>query len=682
MKIWWTESELAGLPGLPTTRRGVGKVARKQGWQSRGRAGRGGGREYHVASLPPTARHHLAPQLAAGIAPPPALLVDESTHSSVAEDRLRILTMVDILMQHGASKTDAVATVATKEALARATIYRWFERVINVARDEWLAALEPAYNPHRRRADCDDEAWDFFKADYLRLEQPSATACYRRLKSIAAVRAWAIPSCAQTLLRRVEAELSREAILLARKGVRALARTSPAQLRDHSVFAALEAVNADGHQLDVFVKWPNGLIGRPHLIAWQDILSGKLLSWRFDSVENSHAVRLAFGDLLDRYGIPSHAYLDNGRAFAAKWLTGGTPNRYRFTVREGEPRGLLTNLGVQVHWATPYHGQAKPIERAFRDLAENLAKHPRFIGAYVGNSPMAKPENYGSRAVDLEVFLEVAREEILAHNARAGRRSPVCDGVLSFDQAFDKSYAAATIRKPAPSQRHLWLLTAEQVRANKDTGAIKILDNVYWAEPLKDFAGASLVVRFDPDNLKTTVHVYTDDERYICEAKCEEAVGFNDVAAASERRREVNRVRRARREELEANVRISALDALQTLPRSKEPVIPTPAATQLANPRMFERPPELALTVHDASTIAAGEAAVARLDARRSAREENERAELAIDDANWLRYWTLRNSGVTVSDADAMWMRSYASTSHFRGRMLVEKDFGRRAAEA
>jgi len=43
--------------------------------------------------------------------------------------------------------------------------------------------------------------------------------------------------------------------------------------------------------------------------------------------------------------------------------------------------GLFTSLGCQIHFATPYHGQAKPIERAFRDMAKSIELDPRFAGA-------------------------------------------------------------------------------------------------------------------------------------------------------------------------------------------------------------------------------------------------------------------------------------------------------------
>ena len=61
------------------------------------------------------------------------------------------------------------------------------------------------------------------------------------------------------------------------------------------------------------------------MVAFQDLYSGKMVAWRVDRTENSNCVRLAFGDLVERHGIPEYCWLDNGRNFAAKWLTGGTP---------------------------------------------------------------------------------------------------------------------------------------------------------------------------------------------------------------------------------------------------------------------------------------------------------------------------------------------------------------------
>ena len=48
----YSAAELAGYPGLPTTKKGVLNVAARENWPSQPRAGRGGGREYPLSCLP------------------------------------------------------------------------------------------------------------------------------------------------------------------------------------------------------------------------------------------------------------------------------------------------------------------------------------------------------------------------------------------------------------------------------------------------------------------------------------------------------------------------------------------------------------------------------------------------------------------------------------------------------
>ncbi len=436
---------------------------------------------------------------------------------------------------------------------------------------ELVLAVDVVYPPPRQRrngggaprADIDPEAWDFIRTDYLRPEAPCVAACYERLQRAAAQRGWRIPS-ARTMYRRLE-EIPRPVRLLAREGAERLKQAYPAQERDRSIFHALEAVNADGHKFDLFCTWPDGTIARPVMVAWQDLLSGKILSWRTDRTEHSDLVRLSFGDMVERWGIPSAAWLDNGRGFAAKLMTGGTPNRYRFRVRDEDPLGIIVQTGVKVHWTTPYAGQSKPIERAFRDLCEYVAKHPAFAGAYTGNSPNAKPENYASRAVPIAEFLRVLDTEIRAHNARPGRRTKMAAG-RSFDQVFQASYERVPIRRATAEQRRLWLLAAEGVSASRVDGSVRLAGNRYWTEELSEHAGTRVVIRFDPDALHQCVHAYTLAGAYIGEAECIQAAGFNDTTAARDHARERKRWMRAQREQLAAERRMHALDVAKLLP--------------------------------------------------------------------------------------------------------------------
>ncbi len=60
MKNWYSASELKGLPGLSRSKARVIDKANREGWVRRPRVGRGGGKEYAIASLPAVTQQYLA----------------------------------------------------------------------------------------------------------------------------------------------------------------------------------------------------------------------------------------------------------------------------------------------------------------------------------------------------------------------------------------------------------------------------------------------------------------------------------------------------------------------------------------------------------------------------------------------------------------------------------------------
>lgn len=601
---WYTAAELAGLPGLPGTHSGVVRFAKRNTWQSRARAGRGGGAEFPLADLPietQTALLLRANRAAAQDQAPVRQHRDRSrrwtdeqlrsawqhyervpdTAKNEAKRRLSALLAVDALVRGGQSLMNARGTVAAQmqrdgvRGASAATIGRWAQAVNRAPRDAWLALLTPSYVGRTATAEMPTEAWDVYKADWLRLERPSAESCYARLQRIAEKHGWELPS-PRTFIRRMDREIPVQVQVLAREGEEALMRMYPAQERDRSGFAALEAVNADGHKFDVFVKFADGTIGRPLMVAVQCLGSGKIVGYRVGQTESADLARLAFSDMVRTYGIPRLCWLDNGRGFASKMLTGGTPTRYRFRVREEDPTGVFVALGMEIHWATPYHGQAKPIERAFRDMCDRIAKHPAFAGAYTGNNPTAKPENYGSKAIPIDEFLRVLADEIAHHNAREGRRSKACAG-RSFDQVFAESYAKTPIRKATPEQLRSMLLAADVSMSSRTDGSVRLGGNRYWCEALAPLAGQKLMVRFDPDNLHSSVAVYNMAGVYVADAECVAAVGFADTSAATEHARGRGQWRRAAKQQLAAERRMDAASVAAQLPTAPPENLPEPS---------------------------------------------------------------------------------------------------------
>ncbi len=624
MKEWYSAGELAGLPCLPSTDRRVRSAAQRERWQARKRE-QGKGLEYHLASLPPAAqaallkRHAASQPAAAAPRAPAAPSVDveswgnvfarkPETQKQAARDRALILDQVVRLADAGQRFTDALDIVARANGLKPATLRNWWygkngkPGCKDYHRQYWAYILASAHVGRTHKADCSPAAWEFFKADYLRLERPAAEACYERLKAAATAHNWTVPSV-RTLLRRLKKEVPPAVIVLAREGELAMQKLYPAQQRSVRALKALEWINGDGYQHNVFVRWPDGSIARPKTWVWQDVYSRKILAWRTDLTEHTDVIRLSFGDLVETYGLPEHITIDNTRAAANKWMTGGTPYRNRYKVQAEDIRGLWPLLGIEVHWTSLTktaggknvgHGQAKPVERAFGwgGLGEYVDKRLEFAGAWCGNSSQDKPENYASSAVGLEVFLAGLADSINAWNARLGRDTEVCARRLSFDQAFAESYATALIRRPTAEQRRLWLLPAEARRVQRD-GSVT-LDagsapgaprNRYWGECLTPLIGHKVVIRFDPERLHDAVEVFGLDGRHIGSADCHAPVGYGDTQAGREHTRARTQFKRAQRDQLKAQIKIDTLEAAKLLPGS-EPA--EPPESRLA--RVFHPP--------------------------------------------------------------------------------------------
>lgn len=695
---WWSAADLAeaGLPDLPSTKRKINQLAQKEGWaryagKVRRRKGAGGGLEYHWSLLPIRARMRLSADLVNASAARPGK--DEAWERfaaagdkarTEAEARLEAIGEVELLEGAGLSHSAAVREVARKLGRSEKSLWNYLGQVEGAAPADRLAYLIDGRAVRRapvERGDIDPAFLALVRSDWLRLSQPSLTSCYDR-----AARVWTserrnstVPPLHQ-VRRWIKANVSAPTETYLRKGEQALRRLYPAQVRSKAFMVPLECVQGDYHKFDVFVRWPGiDTPVRPQMMVWSDVYSGKLLAWRLSDTANSHTVQLVTGDLIRTYGIPQSVLIDNGREFAAKAMTGGTPTRFRFKVTDEDIPGLLPLLGVHVHWATPYSGQSKPIERAFRDLCDRVAKHPAFDGAYTGNKPDAKPEDYGTRAIPLDEFRLVLEDELAHHNARPGRRSEVAMG-RSFNEVFNEGYARATIKRATDEQLRLWLLRAEGVRAKRSNGALKLYDTEYWSEWMYRIAGEKVVARFDADDLTAGLEVYDLAGRYLGHAACLEDAKFIDVDAARDHARKRGAWAKAQKAEAKAARELTAAEVAARVRAASglaadEP-LPEAQVHQLVTPHKAAPKRRRAQSVEEIEREAALEARVTRLAEHRA-----RPVEVDEDDpkALFLRARALETAqaeGETLTQAQADWLADYQQSSDYRAQLRMERRFG------
>lgn len=582
---------------LGVSRQAVDKRARRDGWrhESSGRT-----RLYTLNGLPADVQAALIKAGASSDLPAeppgsePAFTYDAeqlwdwaARRSQKLRDRgaerAALLRQVMRLVDAGQTFDDAAQLVAQANEVSAANLRNWYYGV-NGQRgarlydaNDWPAALIPAYTGRTAKAGISMEAWDAFKALYLARRAPTLAICYERVERLAKEQGWTWPS-RRTIERKVKQDIPRAVLVLAREGAEALEKLYPPMQRNRTHFHALQAVNGDGVEFHFYIKWPDGEVSRAKIWIWQDLYSNKLLAWRHDKTENKNMLRLAWGDLISKHGIPPLVYIDNTTAAASKWLTGGTKNRYRWKIRDEDPLGIIPSMGSDVRFVRPGHGQSKPIERANKELRERIDSHPQFDGRGTKGRP-----------IPLDEFLQVMEAEFAWYNAKEGRDTLAAAG-RSFDATYKASYERATIKKATAEQRRRCLLAAERVHAHRETGAIELGRgphgaNRYWMESLTAYHGEYLVARFDPHAMHDPVHVYTLDGRYIGEAPCTFQAGFDDADAAQTYHRETARFKRHTKRALEAEKRAKTAAVAKRLPEPTTPDTPDAKVVELARPQ-------------------------------------------------------------------------------------------------
>ena len=612
MKEWFNSKELAGVGGLPSSPSNVTRKAKSLSWEFRKVEGvKGVSYEFSFNSLPEEVQAELLLKQSQAVEIPKAKKelnylpeviwkpYEKATDKQKEEAKAKLapLQKLDDLVRNNVALMMALDAVSTEYEIAKGSLKRWYYKVRSFERPDWLPLLLDKHSNKKagKEADFTEEAWEAFKADYFRPECPQFGSCYERLKRAARENGWSIPS-ASSIKRKIAREVPKLVQVQLREGDHAVMQYYPSMRRTVAEIEALEWINGDGYQHNVFVRWHNGEIVRPKTWIWQDIRTRKILAYRVDLSENSDTIRLSLMDLIWKYGIPKKCTIDNTRAAANKWMTGGVKNRYRFKVKEDDVTGIIPLLGIELLWTSVQfgkgHGQAKPIERAFSHggLGELVDKHPSLAGFYAGENVYNKPDNYngGKDGVPYETFIMALEDGIRTFNEREGRQTEICQGIYSFSQVFERDYAKAQIRKASSEQMRFLMLMSEAVSINKEGkfslkvgGKVNGGFNEYTAFDLIASQHRKVVVKFDPADLHNKVWVYSLEGVFLAEAECTSAKAFGDKAAGREHDKARKQFVKAVKAQAKAQISMNAQEAARYQPQFEEEDAPEPKIIEM-----------------------------------------------------------------------------------------------------
>lgn len=239
-----------------------------------------------------------------------------------------------------------------------------------------------------------DAAWLAFCDLYLTPQQWSIAKCWRTVRGMAEQEGWAWPSLSRIKQLKRE-KLDPSMCTLKREGRDAWSRQFLAPMeQDPNAWDAGQCWESDNCTLDIHcrvIKGDKWVRTRPVLTAWMDRRTRLLVGWQIVEEGNQFSIRAALMNALktDGISVPEIVWLDNGKDFMARSLTGMTKADRRKASRDEQEQaeqastGLLCMLGIEPHFARAYNHNGKArIERFFGTMHGEFDKEFKSYAGY------------------------------------------------------------------------------------------------------------------------------------------------------------------------------------------------------------------------------------------------------------------------------------------------------------
>lgn len=445
-------------------------------------------------------------------------------------------------------------------------------------------------------------------------------------------------------------------------------------LRDWNLVSVGDIVIADGHTLNF--ESTNPATGKPKrmtILLFYDGASNCPLGWEIMPTENVASISAAFRRTCIMLGkFPRVVYIDNGRAFRARFFE-GCPD-----FEQAGIFGLYESLGCKVIHAWPYHGQSKPIERFFGTMHGLEVWMPSYTGFDIAHKPARMKrgeelhrqlyEKMGARPLTLEeTHYQVARwfaeyAERPQYRTHLHGRKP--GEVFMEGRGDGLSQSDMDKLTELMMQKKISVITKDGIRLN---------GRLYWHEALAN-RRHDVLVRYDEHLTPDHVLVYELDGTPICKALDREhhriACGLHpaaDYLGTPEQQAEFRaalELKGQQRNQSEALMR--GLLTATVMPEVRAHVAAIQNATPPETPK---RAKVIPLTTPTAEEKAAFEAAKAQARADMDAAPDYTPSDLKLWKDSQERYAYLFKvkfeQGAALVPADAAWMEAYERTPEY-----------------
>lgn len=558
----------------------------------------------------------------------------------VAEFKLfRKFSLKDGVKSETKIKTDFLQDWNVKNpnnTISQSTLYSLLKR----AEKEGVQQLVDKRGGHNRgNCSIPPKYQQYFKVLYLQSSKPSVSQCYRETLAYARYNGEEDKIPSEKAFRRL-AKLITPSELALRRGGKIQYQNDIENhcLRDYSSILPNDYYVSDHHLMDVFVRYQDQNkkwhVARPWGSYVMDVRTRKILAWyiRLES-PNADVVLYVFSMAIEKYGIPKHVYLDNGKDYRAKDLF-YTPSK---SDEEKILSNLAENLGIEPIFTLPYHGQSKNIERFFRTLEETFGK---MWTTYAGSDAKKRPEDLKNLDITkyptLEQFKEGHDDYIEFYNNSPHK------GDSMEDKSPNYWYYKLLAEHPENPQRMVpkkslffYLLRAKGTRVIQQEG-IEFNKTFYTCTAVETYMGRKVFAKYSPME-PDVLYIFDMENNYMFTALKKKKYSYG---AEPEEFKEMQQFKKESTELALQNAMTdddvksvsNTLTRIRLLKESVEQTVePINNARQIImNPKIEENARKAALSMPERKA----EEAEQRAKSRKKAQEENSKQKEFFDNFN------------------------------------------------
>lgn len=451
--------------------------------------------EILLSSLPVEAQARYA-----GLEPAPAASDHVLEYSERQRENADLKLAVVIAYQQSDLPVDEFISAYNHENslhISRSQLFRWQKKY----KEGGNAALVDTRGKHNKgTSTIPDEAWDYFYSLYMTTQKRGVPLCYDWTKN----KYPDIPSV-YAFYRKVSM-VPELAIIRYREGENALNDRLPSMDRNKADISSNDIWFSDHHRIDVFTKSSKGMrTCRLWFTAFFDARSNKIVSYICrEAPPDAVIIKKCLKAGIEKNGVPKELYFDNGKDYRSN------------SFRKDFPLSICNMIGIGQIYATPYHGQAKPIERFFRTFEERFGKmFPTYTGKDAKNRPepmRTADKNIYLIAPSLEDFLECLNNYIEDYNHTPSRGKDM-EG-KSPDEVY---YNNLPVKREITDRRALTILCGNFETRTVNKNGIDFKGRTYENSILFSHFNEKVTVNYDPDNMDV-LNIFDNEMRLICTA--------------------------------------------------------------------------------------------------------------------------------------------------------------------